>query len=66
MVQTKSTIKCATTSHSHGYFPAYLPILNGRNHDNWWKKMKVVFGYQVVWNLVNNGVDPISDSSTNI
>jgi hypothetical protein len=49
---------------NHGQFPANLPVLDGKNYDRWSKQMKVVFGYQDVMDQVTNGVEPITESST--
>lgn len=49
------------TSHTNGHFPINLPILNGKNYDNWCKQMNVVLCYQEVWDRVKNGVTPLSD-----
>ncbi|MCI35405.1 hypothetical protein A2U01_0056626, partial [Trifolium medium] len=35
------TVAVKMTSHPNGHFPANLPILNGKNYDNWCKQMKV-------------------------
>jgi len=51
-------------THNNGNFPANLPILNGKNYDNWCKQMKVVFGFQDVWDLVENGLEPIGARAT--
>ncbi|KAK2458009.1 hypothetical protein QL285_005216 [Trifolium repens] len=53
-----------STSHSNGHFPMNLPILTGNNNDNWCKKMKVVFCYQDMWNLVTEGMSTIADSAS--
>ncbi|GAU45509.1 hypothetical protein TSUD_129550 [Trifolium subterraneum] len=45
-----------STNHSNGHFPMNLPILTGKNYDNWCKQMKVVFRFQEMWNLVTEGV----------
>ncbi|GAU10680.1 hypothetical protein TSUD_425110, partial [Trifolium subterraneum] len=42
------------------------PILNGKNYDTWCKQMKVVFGFQDVWDLVQSGVEPITDASSDV
>ncbi|GAU29060.1 hypothetical protein TSUD_278170 [Trifolium subterraneum] len=47
-------------------FPWYLPILNGKNYDFWCKQMKVVFGFQDVWDLVSSGFEPITESSSDV
>jgi hypothetical protein len=52
------------TSHPNGHFPANLPILSGKNYDNWCKQMKAVFCYQDLWNLVTEGVPSIGARAT--
>ncbi|PNX78604.1 hypothetical protein L195_g034582 [Trifolium pratense] len=52
------------TSHPNGHFLANLPILNGKNYDNWCKQMKVVFCYQDLWSLVTEGITPIGARAT--
>ncbi|GAU22960.1 hypothetical protein TSUD_247040 [Trifolium subterraneum] len=51
-------------TYGNGAFPGNLPILNGKNYDTWCKQMKVVFGFQDVWDLVQGGVEPITDASS--
>ncbi|XP_050878661.1 uncharacterized protein LOC127082466 [Lathyrus oleraceus] len=49
-------------SHLNEYFPMNLPILNGKNYENWCKQMKRVFYYQYIWDLVKNEVTPIGEN----
>lgn len=51
----------AMDSHPNGSFPANLLVLNGKNCDNLCKQMEVIFYYQDAWDIVKNGVTPISD-----
>jgi hypothetical protein len=51
-------------AHPNGNFHANFSILDRKNYDNWCKQMKVVFGYQDVWDFVQNGVTPIGDRAT--
>jgi hypothetical protein len=51
-------------TYGNGAFPGNLPILVGKNYDNWCKQMKVVFGFQDVWDLVQGGVEPVTSTST--
>ncbi|XP_058783965.1 uncharacterized protein LOC131658716 [Vicia villosa] len=44
--------------------PSNLPILDSKNYDKWSKQMKVMFGYQEVLDIVNNGVTPLGDEPT--
>jgi flavorubredoxin len=53
-----------SSSHSNGHFPMNLPILTGKNYDNWCKQMKVVFCYQDMWNLVTEGMSTIGANAT--
>jgi len=52
-------------THPNRNFFANLPILDGKNYDDWCKQMKVIFGYQVICDLVQNGLTPISGRATN-
>src|SRR4051812_45111785 len=45
--------------------PSNLLILDSKNYDKWSKQMKVLFGYQEVLDIVNNGVTPLGDEPTN-
>ncbi|KAK2352556.1 putative mitochondrial protein [Trifolium repens] len=49
---------------SSNSFPANLPILDGKNWDQWCVKMSVIFGYQEVEDLVTNGVEPLVANAT--
>lgn len=49
---------------SNGYFPANLPTLDGKNYDNWCRQLKVILGFQDVWELVTNVVEKIGDDAT--
>ncbi|GAU38708.1 hypothetical protein TSUD_396360 [Trifolium subterraneum] len=53
-----------STNHSNGHFPMNLPILTGKNYDNWCKQMKVVFRFQEMWNLVTEGVPTLGARAT--
>ncbi|GAU47720.1 hypothetical protein TSUD_285070 [Trifolium subterraneum] len=61
---TSSSVPMGT--YGNGAFPGNLPILNGKNYDTWCKQMKVVFGFQDVWDLVSSGVEPITESSSDV
>ncbi|XP_004496821.1 uncharacterized protein [Cicer arietinum] len=39
-----------------------LPILDGKYYDKWCKQMKVVFGYQDVWEIVKSSVDSLVEN----
>jgi hypothetical protein len=43
---------------SSKFFPANLPILDGKNLDQWCIKMNVIFGFQVE-GLVSTGIQPL-------
>ncbi|GAU28814.1 hypothetical protein TSUD_21510 [Trifolium subterraneum] len=64
MAASNSSVQMGT--YGNGAFPGNLPILNGKNYDTWCKQMKVVFGFQDVWDLVQSGVEPITDTSTDV
>ena len=49
---------------TNGNFPANFPVLDGRNYDQWSMKMKAILGYQDVWDLVVNGLDPLPANPT--
>ncbi|GAU31479.1 hypothetical protein TSUD_386430 [Trifolium subterraneum] len=61
MAASSSSVPMGT--YGNGAFPENVPILNGKNYDTWCKQMKVVFGFQDVWDLVQSGVEPITDAS---
>ncbi|GAU15782.1 hypothetical protein TSUD_235980 [Trifolium subterraneum] len=64
MAASSSSVPMGT--YGNGAFPGNLPILNGKNYDTWCKQMKVVFGFQDVWDLVQSGVEPITDASSDV
>lgn len=41
-----------------------LQIIYPKNYDKWCKKMKVVFGYQDVLEVIKNGMSPIENDAT--
>ncbi|KAK2455781.1 hypothetical protein QL285_003203 [Trifolium repens] len=45
-----------TGTSSNNGFRTHLPMFNGKNYDQWIAKMKVIFRFQDVLELVNNGV----------
>ncbi|GAU32011.1 hypothetical protein TSUD_158010 [Trifolium subterraneum] len=53
-----------STNHSNDHFLMNLPILTGKNYDNWCKQMKVVFRFQEMWNLVTKGVPTLGARAT--
>ncbi|GAU15418.1 hypothetical protein TSUD_44550 [Trifolium subterraneum] len=64
MAASSSSVPMGT--YGNGAFPGNLPILNGKNYDTWCKQMKMVFGFQDVWDLVQSGVEPITDASSDV
>ena len=53
----------ATTLSNNG-FPAHLPIFDGKNYDQWIAKMKVIFRFQDVVEIVNTGVAALPRNPT--
>ena len=49
---------------SNGNFPANLPVLDGKNYDHWCIKMKVIFGFQDVLDVIKNGVPVLDRGAT--
>lgn len=47
----------------NGHFPTSLSIMNGKIYDNWCKKMKIVFCYQDMWDLVKEGVMSLAENT---
>ncbi|XP_006582657.1 uncharacterized protein [Glycine max] len=41
---------------SNGNFPASMPVLKGKNYDDWCAQMKVIFRFQDVTEVVQEGV----------
>ena len=50
---------------SNDRIPTNLPILDSKNYDKWSKQIKVLFGYQEVLEIINNGVTPLRDEAIN-
>lgn len=48
------------------YFPANLPILDGKNWEKWCVKMGVIFGFQDVKDLVMNGIPEEVEGATDV
>src|ERR1044072_1204818 len=44
--------------------PTNLPILDFKNYNKWCKQMKILFGYQEVFEVVNDGVTPLVAEAT--
>jgi len=47
-------------------FHAHLPIFEGKNYDQWIVKMKVIFRYQDVFEVVNDGVPALAGNTTDV
>ncbi|CAJ2653926.1 unnamed protein product [Trifolium pratense] len=45
-------------------FPANLPILDGKNWDQWCVKMNVIFTYQEVEEIISTGFEPLAANAT--
>jgi len=48
----------------NGYFLGNLPILDGMNWDKWCAQMKVIFGFEDVCEVVQNGCVELSANPT--
>ncbi|GAU21786.1 hypothetical protein TSUD_329110 [Trifolium subterraneum] len=51
---------------SSSSFPANLPILDGKNWDQWCVKMKVIFGFQEVQELITNGLPALKANANEV
>jgi len=47
-------------------FPAHLPVFEGKNYDLWIVKMKVIFRYQDVLEMVNDGLPSLARNTTDV
>jgi len=47
-------------------FPAHLLVFNGMNYDQWIVKMKVIFKYQDVLEVVNEVVPTLARNATDV
>ncbi|RDX89499.1 hypothetical protein CR513_28760, partial [Mucuna pruriens] len=45
-------------------FPAYMPILDGKNYDKWYIEMEVIFEFQQVSDIVKNGYKELGQNPT--
>ncbi|XP_057435711.1 uncharacterized protein LOC130728298 [Lotus japonicus] len=52
------------SSSSTGGFTASIPILNGKNWNNWSVKMKAVMGFQDVLEIVEQGLPELAEGAT--
>ena len=50
---------------SNGNFPASMPVLIGKNYDDWCAKMKVIFRFQDVIEVVQEGVQEPEKNQSN-
>ena len=46
--------------------PAHLPDFEGKNFDQWSVKMKVIFRFQDVLEIVNEGVTALAANATDV
>jgi hypothetical protein len=53
-------------ANHNGNIHAHLPIFEGKNFDQWSVKMKVIFKYQDVLEIVNEGVTPLAANATDV
>lgn len=51
-------------SVSNERIPTNLSILDAMNYDKWCKQMKVLFDYQNVLEVIENGVTPLVQDAT--
>ncbi|KAG4915307.1 hypothetical protein JHK87_052864 [Glycine soja] len=49
---------------SNGNFPASMPVLKGKNYDDWCVQMKVIFRFRDVTEVVQEGVQELDRNST--
>jgi hypothetical protein len=47
-------------------FHAHLPLIEGKNYDQWIVKMKVIFMYQHMLEVVNDGVPVLARNATDM
>ena len=45
----------------NGHIPGNLPVLNGKNWSKWNVQMKALFGFQDVYEVVQNGIKEPND-----
>lgn len=48
---------------SNGSYPANLPVLDGKNFEQWCVKMGVIFGFQYVLEIVKNGIHEVEEGA---
>jgi hypothetical protein len=46
----------AASTSCNGEFTVHLPIFDIKNYDQWVAKMKVIFNFQDVLEIVNDGI----------
>ena len=49
---------------SNGNFQACMPVLKGKNYDDWCAQMKVIFRFQDVTEVVQEGVQELDRNPT--
>jgi len=53
-------------THNNGNFLAQLPVFDGKNYDQWVVKMKVIFRYQIVLDVINDGIIALAKNATKV
>lgn len=53
------------TTHSNN-IPTHLPVFEGKNYDPWIVKMKVIFKFQDVLEVVNDDVPALASNATDV
>jgi len=53
------------TTHNNN-IPAHLPVFEGKNFDQWIVKMKVIFRFQDVLEVVNEGIPALAANATDV
>jgi len=46
--------------------PAHLPVFEGKNYNRWIVKMKVIFRFQDVLEVVNDGIPALAANATDV
>ena len=50
----------------NGNIPAHLPIFEGKNFEQWIVKMKVIFRFKDVLEVVNKGIPTLAANATDV
>ncbi|RDX90887.1 hypothetical protein CR513_27193, partial [Mucuna pruriens] len=51
---------------SNGTFPTNMAVLDGKNFEQWYIKMGVIFGFQVVLEIVKNDIQKVEIGATEL